>query len=65
MNNNEKQTTVTRRGVAPKTEIAMWLKEGLLYNDIAEFCGCSEDRVREVARDMMKRAAQRGAEYVG
>ena len=47
-----------RRIVAPKTEIAMLILKGLLPQDIAEYAGCSVDRVYEVSRDLMKRHTQ-------
>lgn len=49
------QPMQSRKTVVPKTEIAMLILKGLLPDDIAEYAGCSVDRVYEISRDLMKR----------
>jgi len=50
-----------RKYIAPKTEIAMLILKGLLPDDIAEYAGCSVERVYEISRDLMKRHQQGGS----
>lgn len=54
----------TPRKVGLRYEVTMLLKDGLLPRDIAEYAGCSVERVKEIEADIL-RACKRRTNYQG
>ena len=52
------------RRVGTRYQVTMLLKDGLLPQDIAEYAGCTVDRVKQIEADIL-RACRRKDAYRG